>query len=195
MPSTAAAPPPPMRALRRCRLADAATQPEGVRVTTLMLPRDLYERSRIAGIRLNWKGGAGAHGPRRVARSPRAKRPAPDGAPAYDPGSAHGGRGRARRAPARRVQPDGPVRAVAPGGHRAATLAGGPTTFTLYNAQRRSRRDDRAPGRRPDDLHPLQHQAGARLGTVVPQAGLLGAEITPTDGHARRACPPLPSRP
>jgi hypothetical protein len=42
------------RAPRRRRLADAATQPEGVRVTTLMLPRDLYERSRTAGIRLNW---------------------------------------------------------------------------------------------------------------------------------------------
>ena len=41
------------RAPRRRRLADAATQPEGVRVTTLMLPRDLYERSRTAGIRLN----------------------------------------------------------------------------------------------------------------------------------------------
>jgi hypothetical protein len=52
MPKTAVASPP--RAPRRRRLADAATQPEGVRVTTLMLPRDLYERSRIAGIRLNW---------------------------------------------------------------------------------------------------------------------------------------------
>jgi len=27
-------------------------------VTTLMLPRDLYERSRIAGIRLNWSWAA-----------------------------------------------------------------------------------------------------------------------------------------
>jgi hypothetical protein len=52
MPTTAAAP--PTRAPRRRRLANAATQPEGVRVTSLMLPRDLYERSRIAGIRLNW---------------------------------------------------------------------------------------------------------------------------------------------
>ena len=54
MPKTVPAPPPPARAPRRRRLANAATQPEGVRVTTLMLPRDLYERSRIAGIRLNW---------------------------------------------------------------------------------------------------------------------------------------------
>jgi hypothetical protein len=52
MPKSAAAPP-PTRAPRRRRLADAATQAEGVRVTTLMLPRDLYERSRIAGLPLD----------------------------------------------------------------------------------------------------------------------------------------------